>query len=300
MRQDNILGTLIGLAVGDALGAPYEFLFPPYDVDRNYASGGVHRVSPGEWTDDTSMALCLAQSLIDCNGFDPHDQMKKYISWYSDGYYSTRDKCFDIGITVSRALRLYAVSSAPYCGGTDEYSSGNGSLMRLAPIAMYFHSDHKKLIEYAALSSKTTHASELAIDSCVFFAQLLAGAINGISKEVLLSPTFVDTSEMRAEIVDIANGSYKENKHYDPSGFVVHTLEAALMAFYKYDNFEDGLLSLVSLGNDTDTVGAVYGQIAGAFYGYKGIPSRWRDNLMMHDTIYDVGVQLSTLSPPND
>lgn len=190
-RHDNALGALIGLAVGDALGAPYEFLHPPYDVDKNYASGGVHGVTPGEWTDDTSMALCLAQSLIDCNGFDPHDQMKKYISWYSDGYYSTRDKCFDIGITVSRALGLYVVSGAPYCGGTDEYSSGNGSLMRLAPIAMYYYPDHQKLIEYAALSSKTTHASRLTIDSCVFFAQLLAGAINGVPKEKLLTKTLL-------------------------------------------------------------------------------------------------------------
>lgn len=100
---------------------------------------------------------------------------------------------------------------------------------------------------------------------------------------------------MRAEVARIANGSYKEDKHYDPSGFVVHTLETALMAFYRYDNFEDGLLSLIALGNDTDTVGAVYGQIAGAFYGYDGIPLRWRENLMMHDVIYNVGTQLGLI-----
>jgi len=288
MSKNRIVGSLIGLAVGDALGAPYEFKTPPYQISDNYVEGGVHNVSIGEWTDDTSMALCLAQSLIEKNGFDAKDQMDKYLSWYEDGYFSTRSECFDIGNTVARALGIYKHTQEPFSGIVGDDNSGNGSLMRLAPLSLYYYQDKDKLIDYSSKNSQTTHKSELAIDSCIYYAQLIAGAIQGRSKEELLSNEFVDTKDMRKEVIKVTNGSYKEDKIYKPTGYVVDTLETALMAFYRFNSFEDGLLHVVSLGYDTDTIGAVYGQLAGAFYGYDTIPKRWTSSLMEHDMIYNI------------
>jgi len=299
-NKNNFIGSLIGLAVGDALGAPYEFKKPPYNVSSGYIRGGFHNVSIGEWTDDTSMALCLAQSLIDKNGFDARDQMNKYLSWKQDGYFSTRSRCFDIGNTVARALSLYRHSKEPYSGITGDENSGNGSLMRLAPIALYYYQNKEALVKYAAKSSQTTHKSELAVDSCIYYAQLIAGALQGLSKEELLSNTFINSKNLRKEVNNIIAGSYKKNKEYKPTGYVISTLETALMAFYKYDSFEDGLLHVVSLGYDTDTVGAVYGQLAGAFYGYESIPKKWTSQLIEHDMIYIKAVELFNIDKSKD
>jgi len=294
--QDKIKGSLIGLAVGDAMGAPYEFKTAGYEVKEDYITGGVHNVTIGEWTDDTSMALCLAQSLIDNKGFNAKNQINNYLSWYEDGYFSTRSKCFDIGNTVARALDMYKKSNYPYSGIEGDANSGNGSLMRLAPIAMMYYNNQAKLIEYAAKSSQTTHKSELAVDACICYAQLIAGAINGHSKEELLSKEFIQNKNLRSEIIAIVNGSYKIDKVYKPTGYVIDTLETALMAFYKFETFEEGLLYVVSLGEDTDTVGAVYGQLAGAFYGYESINKKYKIQLQKHDIIYNITEKLYSLS----
>ena len=292
MQKNKIIGSLIGLAVGDALGASYEFKRPPYNINENYITGGVHNVSIGEWTDDTSMALCLAQSLIDKNGFDAKDQMDKYLSWYEDGYFSTRLECFDIGNTVAKALASYKNTDEPFSGIAGDNNSGNGSLMRLAPIALYYYQDKEALIKYAAQSSQTTHKSELAVDACIYYAQLIAGAVKGYSKEELLSNEFIYTKDMRKEVVNVINGSYKEDKVYKPTGYVIDTLETALMVFYRFDSFEDGLLHVISLGYDTDTVGAVYGQLAGAFYGHNGIPKKWTSSLIKYNLLYSTAEEL--------
>ncbi|WP_434658790.1 ADP-ribosylglycohydrolase family protein [Sulfurimonas sp. NW9] len=292
MYKNKIVGSLIGLAVGDALGAPYEFKKPSYEVSSHFVEGGAHSISIGEWTDDTSMALCLAQSLIENNGFNAKDQMDKYVSWEEDGYFSTRSQCFDIGNTVARALSTYRRTKEPFSGITGDANSGNGSLMRLAPIVLLYYKDINKLIKYASLSSKTTHKSQLAVDACIYYAQLIAGAVKGYSKEKLLSNEFIDIQDIRKEVLNVINGSYKEDKVYKPTGYVIDTLETALMAFYRFNSFEDGLLHVISLGYDTDTVGAVYGQLAGAFYGYKAIPHKWSLLLMKHDMIYDVAINL--------
>jgi ADP-ribosyl-[dinitrogen reductase] hydrolase len=286
--QDKVIGSMIGLAVGDAFGAPYEFKIPPYIVSSDYIEGGVHNVRIGEWTDDTSMTLCLAESLLEKQGFDAKDQIEKYILWKEFGYFSTRGYCFDIGNTVEKALNNYQKTNDPYSGLRGDENSGNGSLMRLAPIALYYSKNVNELIKYAKLSSLTTHQSELAVDACIFYAQLIKGAINGVDKEMLLSKDFVDKDELRPEIVKIIEGSYKKNKLYKPTGYVIDTLEVALMAFNRFNTFEEGLLHTISLGYDTDTVGAVYGQLAGAFYGYDQIPLKWKNALINHDEIYKI------------
>lgn len=281
-------GALYGLAIGDAFGAPYEFKKPPYVVKREYFYCGEDGVPNGVWTDDTSMALCLAQSLSDCSGFDARDQMNKYLMWRKDGYLSSLGRCFGIGITTSGALYQYVQTGEPYSGPTDERSSGNGSLMRLAPIAVFYGHNRDALMEYAAKSSMVTHAAPLAIDSCVFFAQLLRGALNGESKEAILSPDYAITGGLRSEVVKIAQGSYKSEKVFSNTGFVLHTLETALMAFYRFDTFEEGILHLASLGDDVDTVCAVYGQIAGAYYGVENLKKEWLDGLVEKEMINGV------------
>ena len=142
-------------------------------------------MEPGQWTDDTSMALCLAVSLIECGGFDPEDQMGRYVRWWREGYLSCTDgPAFDIGSTVKDALSRFGRTGNPYAGSTNPNSAGNGSLMRLASAPMYFLGDAMEAIDRSADSSKTTHGAEEAVDACRYFACLLVGALNGVNTEM--------------------------------------------------------------------------------------------------------------------
>ena len=279
-------GSLMGLAAGDAVGTTVEFMrpgsFPPV---TDLVGGGPFRLKPGEWTDDTSMALCLADSLIACGGFDPGDQMDRYLRWRDDGYLSSNGRCFDIGITVSDALNRCRDTGEPFAGSTDPYSAGNGSLMRLAPVPLFFASDPEHAIHMSGESSRTTHGATTCVDACRYFGGLIVGAVQGESKEELLSPRyspvagFWDRQSLCAEIDEIAADSFKSKEAPEivGSGYVVKSLEAALWAFHKSSTFEEGCLRAVNLGDDADTTAAIYGQIAGAFYGLDGIPPQWRE-----------------------
>lgn len=184
-------GALLGLAAGDALGAALEFAppgtFPPI---TDMVGGGPFRLRPGYWTDDTSMALCLAESLIECRGFDPVDQLRRYLRWYREGYRSSIGVCFDIGNTVRKALERFERTGELYCGPTDLMSAGNGALMRLAPVPLFYAARPLEAIERAGESGRTTHDHSAAIDACRYFAALLLGALRGLSKEELLSPRY--------------------------------------------------------------------------------------------------------------
>lgn len=284
IKLDKCKGSLLGLAVGDALGTTLEFRTPgTFSPLTDLIGGGIFGLEAGKWTDDTSMALCLGDSLIEKEEFDAFDQLNKYVKWHSEGYNSSTGNCFDIGNTTRQALYLYESSGQPYCGDTDRNSAGNGSIMRLAPIPIFYHNKPNDLLKYAALSSKTTHSAPQCLDACKYMATLIAGAINGMSKEELLSEKFIDLNFSSSEtgldstIQEIADGSFKIKqppKIYG-SGYVVKTLEAALWAFYNTADFESGALKVVNLGDDADTTGAVYGQIAGAYYGLSGIPEKW-------------------------
>ena len=160
-------GCLLGLAVGDALGTTVEFKapgsFPPL---TDIVGGGPFALKKGEWTDDTSMALCLAESLITCQSFDPHDQMQRYMRWWKEGYLSSNGRCFDIGNTVSHALLKFSHTGDPMAGSTDPRSAGNGSVMRLAPVPLFFAYDPEKAIHMSAESSRTTHGALTCLDAC--------------------------------------------------------------------------------------------------------------------------------------
>lgn len=287
-------GALLGLAAGDALGTTLEFKPPGHFAPlTDMVGGGPFHLQPGEWTDDTSMALCLAESLVEREGFDPADQMKRYLRWYREGYLSSNGRCFDIGNTVRSALHRYETSGEPFSGSTDPYTAGNGSIMRLAPVPLFFAEPPREAIEKAGESSRTTHGAEAAVDACRYLGALLVGALQGVEKATLLSPYFTPVSgywDERAlvpEIAAIAAGSFKEKNPpaIKGGGYVVESLEAALWAFYQSNNFRKGALLAANLGNDADTTAAVYGQLAGTYYGMEGIPAIWREKLALHDRI---------------
>ena len=293
-----LTGCLLGLAVGDALGCTLEFKKPnTFEPITTIVGGGVHKLKAGQWTDDTSMALCLAQSLIDCKGFDATDQMLKYSKWYDEGYMSSTGTCFDIGNTTRKALDDFAITNNPYSGEKDIRSCGNGSIMRLAPIPIYYYQEPEEALKYAALSSKTTHAHSLCIDACRYMAGIIVGLLNGESKDTVFSSMYspVENYFMNNPLCDaikeVANGSFKTKQppEVKGTGFVVESLEAALWAFYHSDNFRDGALKAVNLGDDADTTGAIYGQIAGAIYD---IPQEWLQVISMREKITEIAKQL--------
>lgn len=297
-------GALLGLAVGDAVGTTLEFkepgTFAPID---DMEGGGLFGLRPGQWTDDTSMALCLSESLIVCKGFDPMDQMERYVRWYRTGHLSSTGGCFDIGNTTRAALTRFEQTRQPYCGSTSQHAAGNGSIMRLAPVPLFYANDPPQAIEKSGESSRTTHGTVEAVDACRYLGGLIVGAVLGVSKEEMLSANYApvkgcwEQQPLSPAIAEIATGSFK---HREPPqikglGYVVKSLEAALWAFHKTDNFRDGCLLAVNLGDDADTTGAVYGQLAGAYYGEDGIPPSWLSKLAMRDTISIMAEKLFAL-----
>ncbi|GLU35891.1 ADP-ribosylglycohydrolase family protein [Trinickia caryophylli] len=280
---DRFRGALLGLAIGDALGTTLEFADRDSAVVTDMVGGGPFRLQPGDWTDDTSMACCLAYSLIRCDGFDADDAMLCFSYWYRFGAYSPTGTCFDIGVTTRAAIERYLSTGEPIAGSTSPNDAGNGSLMRLAPVVLRYASDFEACVHFAAESSRLTHGAPEAVDACRYFAALLWGALSGVPKDVLLRERYApiasywDRHPLSPAVDRIAHGSYKR-KHRDEissSGYVIHTLEAALWAFFHYDGFEPGLLAAVNLAGDADTVGAVFGQLGGAYGGETSLPIKW-------------------------
>ena len=286
----------MGLATGDALGTTLEFKEPGSFTPINDMTGtGPFGLAAGRWTDDTSMALCLAESLVECKGFNPTDQLERYLRWYREGHLSSTGSCFDIGNTVRAALHRFESTGEQYCGSTDPKTAGNGSIMRLAPVPLFYAENPEEAVQKSGESSRTTHGAVEAVDACRYLGVLIAGAVLGYSKEELLSNHFSpakgiwESSPLCPAIAEIAAGSFKNNEPplIQGTGYVVRSLEAALWAFYKSESFREGALMAVNLGDDADTTGAVYGQLAGAFYGVNGISEEWRNKIFNRQLIED-------------
>jgi len=302
---ERYLGSMLGLAAGDAVGAQVEFMRPgDFEPVTDMVGGGVFRLPAGAFTDDTSMALCLAQSLVERGGFDPVDQLERYLRWIREGYMSSTGRAFDVGGTCADAILRFEATRQPYCGSTNPNRAGNGSIMRLAPVPLFFAREPEKAVEMSAASSRTTHGAPNAVDGCRYLGALIVGAVSGASKEELLSPRYTPAPGLweRAPLADavreIADGSFvaKDPPEIRGTGYVVDSLEAALWAFHRGHSFEEGLMLAVNLGDDADTTAAVYGQLAGAFYGVSAIPRRFRDRLAMRDLIEDLAVNLYELA----
>ncbi len=297
-QTDRRRGAILGMAIGDALGAAVEFRAPgSFPEVTGYRAGGPHRLDPGEWTDDTSMALALADSIA-AVGWDLTDQARRYVSWWRTGAYSVNGRLFDIGITTAGALERFEESGDPWTSGDPSPgASGNGSIMRLAPVPVayvgLFPQQLGLLVDRLVESSRPTHASPQCLSACAYFGVLLGGLLHGLPRDQVLDPRWEPVCSLQQrvslhpEILEVAQGSFRTRKppQIRGSGYVVQSLEAALWAFHDAVDFRQAVLRAVNLGDDADTTGAVCGQLAGAWFGESAIPAVWRQDLARQDVI---------------
>lgn len=283
--RDRAMGTMLGLAVGDAIGTTLEFT--PRDAVAkvtDVTGGGPFRLKPGEWTDDTSMALALMDSLLVDPSLNERDLMERFSAWYENGSYSPTGRCFDIGVTTRQALAEWRKTNDPIAGPTSASSAGNGSLMRLAPVAVRHWRDRETLIDTAARQSKTTHGATESVAACLALAELLADAIQGLPGTALLRERSCDYAGAIGAIM-VGSWRFKHRDQIRSSGYVAHSLEAAMWCVGRTANFRDAVLLAANLGDDADTTAAITGQLAGAIYGASAIPSGWLAKLAWRDRI---------------
>ncbi|MBL0742006.1 ADP-ribosylglycohydrolase family protein [Chryseolinea lacunae] len=287
---DKIKSCFLGLAVGDALGVPVEFssraqlLAFPVTTMIGYK---VWNQPPGTWSDDSSLSFCLAESL--CDGYQLNDVGQKFLAWFKQGYWGAHHQLFDIGGTTRLAIeRIQRGEDPRFSGEVDEDSNGNGSLMRIAPAALYFAdldiaSLHSRINEVSSI----THAHFRSVFSCVIYSRFVAALFEGKEKFVAFHEAIDDVNaycmregfnagEMQrfGRILDKRILHASEDS-IGSQGYVMHTLEASLWCFLTTDNFKDAVLKAVNLGGDTDTTGCVTGALAGLYYGEENIPAEW-------------------------
>lgn len=290
--QNKAVGAMLGLAVGDAVGTTLEFQRrDSYKHLTDMIGGGPFDLKPGQWTDDTAMALALADSLIKDSSLNEADLMSRFFNWMEDGAYSCTGECFDIGITTRKALMLWKSSSDPMAGSTDPRSAGNGSLMRLAPVAVRHWSNKEKLIDVAARQSQTTHGAAEAVQSCIAFAEILSEAIKGTVNPIRKTDFQYNFSDKVRAILD---GGWEDKARHEiaSSGYVLHSLEAAFWCVSETSNFEDSILLAANLGDDADTTAAITGQLAGAIYGAQSISKNWLTKLAWREKITKMAMSL--------
>ena len=295
--KDRYLGCLYGLAAGDALGATYEFKKrDSFQCDGAMVGGGPFNLKKGEWTDDTSLALCLGYSIIatkQIGGINSKDFANRLLLWLDRGYMSSNGRCFDVGGTTLNAIEKFRRTGLPL---GDSHIASNGSLMRIAPVPMAFR-NNPGMLDMAAQSSSVTHANKQCVDACRLHAGLIERALNGQSKDDILGPYAYFNSI--PQIASISKGEYKtKSRDQIRSGSnVVDSLEAALWCFNRSSNFFHGAVLAVNLGDDTDTVAAIYGTLAGAHYGLSGIPTEWVESLARPGLLYGLAMSLLECSP---
>lgn len=294
--RERVRGALLGLAVGDALGTTLEFKPKDrYQPLTTIVGGGPFSLKPGEWTDDTSMALALATSLIEKGGLDERDLMERFCAWAERGEYAHNGRCFDIGNTVRAALDRFRRSDDPVAGTTDPRSAGNGSLMRLAPVAILYAYDPEARVQVARRQSAVTHGTEEAVEACAAYADLIAEAIQGWSKAQVLSPRKGWGPEKVARAMRMETLRW-DRAQVRGSGYVIHSLEAALWSVGRAQDFREAVLLAANLGEDADTTAAIAGQLAGALWGMSGIPGEWLKLLAWRERITGLADCLHDLS----
>ncbi|CAF1371036.1 unnamed protein product, partial [Rotaria sordida] len=311
---NRVKGSMFGMALGDALGAHVEFRPRQYLVEhpvQDLQEGGTWGLKKGQFTDDTSMGLCLANSLIARRDFVPYDQLLRYKWWFRHGYMSSTGQCFDIDSATSQSLREFERHQQSFAtkhhisldqldslsdpdllakfdvNCSESGAAGNGALMRLAPVPLFFYQHPTEAIEFSGVSGIITHGDQKAYDACRYYGALIVAALRGETKTQLLDNNFYlnhkpwfNNKQLTQEVMNVAQGSYKKPGGYSDGirgkGYIIRALEAALWAFcYDGNSFEKGVLDAVNLGDDTDTTAAIYGQLAGAYYGYDKLPQKW-------------------------
>lgn len=291
--RDRALGALVGLAIGDALGAPVEFCRrDTFEPVTDMRAGGYFKLPVGAWTDDTAMALCLAESLLEHPQLDLKDLLDRFCLWASKGANTSTGVCVGIGQNTLRVLGNYHRKGELFAPETRQKSDGNGAIMRLAPVAVRHWRTPIEAIQTAAQQSRATHYSELSAVACEALASALCSLISGDPWEQASKPEPADhwPESIKAIALEIWDERDRDNIH--STGFVVHTLEAAMWAVDTTSSFAAALLKAVNLGDDADSVGAVAGQLAGARYGLTGIPRNWLDVLIHRERIEAIGHQM--------
>ena len=271
---------MIGLAIGDALGTTNEFSKgDDIKIIDDIIGGGPFDLEPGQWTDDTSMALCLANSIVQKN-FDMKDQLYSYLKWLENGYMSSTGSCFDIGDQTYRSLQNFKNTQSPLSTFTHFSMSGNGGIMRLAPVVVKYRDDVYNCSFAAEMQSATTHSSLICREAAALMAEVMFNSINRLDHEPKNS--VLRASKARAyitpQIFEINTGLYKDkpfDQVFSQNGYVASSLEFALWCFYNTSSFDECVLLAANSGGDSDTNAAIAGQIAGAFYGFRSIPEEW-------------------------
>lgn len=303
-ERERVLGGIFGLAVGDALGVPVEFV-PREKLRAKPMKGvtgyGTHSQPPGTWSDDTSLTLCLTESLIEV-GFDLADIGKRFVQWYRKGYWTPYGKTFDVGSTTRRAiLRLEEGVDPALAGPDDEMSNGNGALMRILPAALYFAGSEKAIMREAVCRiSCLTHGHPRSQLACFLYALVVKELLGGNPPRTAYdkvrkgAPELCAGTPLAGELPHyrrILNGSLPglPEEEVSSDGYVVSTLEASLWCLLNKATFPDTVLAAVNLGGDSDTTGAVAGGLAGVCYGYGAIPREWRERLARFEEILTLG-----------
>lgn len=297
---DRAVGALLGLAAGDAVGTTLEFRrpgsFTPID---DMAGGGPFHLRPGEWTDDTSMALCLAESILDTGGLDLADQLRRYVRWRDEGYLSSNGRCFDIGGTTSAGLDRFLRDGSSFDASPNQQAAANGSLMRLAGVPIRWHHDVGGAAERSGESSRTTHGAKRPVDACRAMGVMIAALIGGAAFDEVTTPGFWSWGELHPAVAAVVAGSWRDKEPPDirGTGYCVDALEAALWAVAGAADFRDAVLRAANLGDDADTTAAIAGQLAGARWGASGIPPSWRDRVVGAERIESLARGLFAAGP---
>ena len=300
-------GAMLGLAIGDALGAPYEFGYSSTMIREEmqkvrHFHQGLNAVK-GVWTDDTSMALCLADSIIERGGYDSYDIMNKFVDWEFHGYRSYYGMGYGVGIQTDDAISNYLKNPIVAKDAKKTDSVGNGCIMRLAPVVIAdIENTSDAVLGAAKLSCRETHDSIGAVAITELMAATLYLILHGESKECLLEKAtkIVKRSES-IEYLKSVEDSHKRVSEpkgtslRDLGGFALDCYDIAMWGLLQFDNFNYGMLGVIGLGGDTDTNAAVYGQLAGAYYGYENISEEWRKEVYLGDEITELADKLAEI-----
>lgn len=296
--RGRFVGSLVGLASADALAAPTQFRKPgSFGVVGDLLGGGPFDLPRGGWSDDTAMALVLADSLIASSGFDAHDQVRRYARWQKEGYLSATGQCLGITASVTRAIATALYRSMPFAGSHDPEQAAKEVLSRVAPVVMFFFADGTAAVDQSVQAARITCQAPVALDCVRILAAMVHQALAGRDKQHVLRPDeLLPVAELKPAVRTILEGSYTRNSPpaITGAGTVIDALEAALWAFHRSRDFRSGALEAVNLGGDSDVVGAVYGQLAGAYYGINAIPANWRNSLMRKELLQETADHLLT------
>lgn len=296
---DRAQGALLGLAIGDAVGTTLEFLPRDRAQVSDMVGGGPFKLAPGQWTDDTSMALCLADTYLAKETFDFTTYSDALVRWYRRGENSANGRCFDIGNATRNALEGWETQGLTWQGNYAPSTAGNGSIIRLAPTAIFRRHSLSATWRESATQSRITHSAEEAINCCQLLAAQLHLALNGADKDEALS-AMVRALLPRPLIINAGEYKQKSRDQIRSSGYVIDTLEAALWAVWNTDNFKDAILLAANLADDADSVAATAGQIAGALYGVSGMPQDWVRKVAWSEHIQELARKLFERAPLHD